>query len=214
MTIKLTETDLRKMNRSNKASMIIKENCNKVIRENKTISYNQLFNTICETSNALHRKGVKSNQINEGIMDALGSIFGNSPGGFMQSFKERIISFILPKIGIDGELLSFLKVALGNLEFSDLKLFLSPLDNCEKIADVLTDSIIEYLGEYLLRKMDVGGGWISDTFRNAAFEALNNDGFVQDLQDKFAPMFCEKIRSAFGSNAEEVVGQDIVDNVE
>ena len=42
MAIRLTESDLRKMNRRNKASMIIKEDCNKLIEKIKlllTINY-------------------------------------------------------------------------------------------------------------------------------------------------------------------------------
>ena len=209
MAIRLTESDLRKMNRRNKASMIIKEDCNKLIRKNKTITYDQLFNTISETSNKLHLKGVKSKYINEGIMDTLGSFFSSTPGGFIETLKEKVFSWILPTIGIKGEMLEFMKIALANVDVKDYVLFLSPLKNCELIADKLTDGISEYVQSRLLKKMDIGGGTIGDTVRNALATTLDK-AFIQELQDKMNPIICNKIRSAFGSDAEEKVGGEVL----
>ena len=209
MVIRLTESDLNKMNRRNKASMIIKENCNKVIRENKSVSYEQIFETITRTSNDLHLKGVNSKRINEGIFDALGDLFSATPGGFVDTLKEKVFSWILPKIGVEGEMLEFLKIALGNLELKDYTLFLSPIDNCERISDKLTDGIREYLLASIMKKVDIGGGIFSDTLRNSLDTVLDKE-FTQDLQDRFAPIVCNKIRSAFGSDAKEEIGKEIL----
>ncbi len=209
MTIRLTESDLKKMNYRNKASMIIKEDCNKLIRKNKTITYNQLFNTICETSDKLHSKGVNPKYINEGIMDTLGSFFSATPGGFIQTLKEKIFNFILPAMNIEGEMLEFLKIALANVPVSEYILFLSPLENCEKIANSLGDGISEYIQSKLLKKVDIGGGTIGDTVRNALADTLDKQ-FVQTLQDQLNPVLCNKIRSAFGSDAKEEIGKEIL----
>ena len=209
MAIRLTESDLRKMNRRNKASMIIKEDCNRLIRKNKSITYNQLFDTISETSNKLHLKGVRPKYINEGIMDTLGSFFSSTPGGFIETLKEKVFGWILPKIGIEGELLEFMKIALANIPIKEYTLFLSPLKNCEKIADLMTDGIVEYVESKLLKKIDFGGGVFSDTVRNALSDTIDKE-FIQSLQDKLNPVICGKIRSAFGSNAEEEVGEVVV----
>lgn len=209
MSIRLTETDLRKVNRRNKASMIIKEDCNRLIREKKTITYNQLFDTISETSNRLHLKGVKSKYINEGIMDALGTFFSSTPGGFIDTLKEKVFGWILPKLGVKGALLDYLKIALADIPIKDYYLFLSPLKNCERIADLLTDGISEYIQSLILKKFNIGGGIISDTIRNSLADTLDKE-FVQSLQDKMNPILCQKIRSAFGSNDEENVGEEIL----
>ena len=209
MAIRLTESDLNKMNRRNKASMIIKENCNKVIRENKSVSYEQIFETITRTSNDLHLRGVNSKRINEGIFDALGDLFSATPGGFVDTLKEKVFNWILPKIGVEGEMLEFLKIALGNLELKDYALFLSPIDNCERISDKLTDGIREYLLASIMKKVDIGGGIFSDTLRNSLDTVLDKE-FTQDLQDRFGPIVCNKIRSAFGSDAKEEIGKEIL----
>jgi hypothetical protein len=209
MAIRLTESDLNKMNRRNKASMIIKENCNKVIRENKSVSYEQIFESITITSNDLHLRGVNSNKINEGIFDSLGDLFSATPGGFVDTLKEKIFNWILPKIGVEGEMLTFLKIALANLELKDYALFLSPIDNCEKISDKLSDGIGEYVLATILDKINIGGGIFSDTLRNS-LQTVLDDAFTQDLQDKFGPIVCNKIRSAFGSDAKEEIGKEIL----
>ena len=209
MAIRLTESDLRKMNRRNKASMIIKEDCNKLIRKNKTITYDQLFNTISETSNKLHSKGVNPKYINEGIKDTLGSFFSSAPGGFIETLKEKVFSWILPTIGIKGEMLEFMKIALANADVKDYLLFFSPLKNCELISDKLTDGISEYVQSRLLKKMNIGGGTIGDTVRNALATTIDKE-FIQELQDKLNPIICNKIRSAFGSDAEKEVGEEIL----
>ena len=209
MAIRLTESDLRKINRKNKASMVIKEDCNRLIRKNKSITYNQLFDTISETSNKLHLKGVRPRHINEGIMDTLGSFFSSAPGGFLQTLKEKVFGWILPKIGIEGEMLEFMKISLANIDIKDYAVFLSPLKNCEKISDLMTDGIVEYVQAKLLKKLDFGGGLFSDTVRNALSETIDKE-FIQSLQDKLNPVICSKIRSAFGSNSEEEVGEEIL----
>jgi len=212
MSVRLTETNLRKMNRRNKASMIIKEDCNRLIRKNKSITYNQLFDTISETSNKLHLKGVRSNYINEGIMDTLGSFFSSTPGGFIDTLKEKVFGWILPKIGIEGEMLEFMKIGLANIDFKDYGLFLSPLKNCEKIADLMTDGIVEYVESVLLKKLDFGGGVFSDTVRNALADTIDKE-FIQSLQDRMNPVICKKIRAAFGSDDENSVGEEILESV-
>jgi hypothetical protein len=210
MAIRLTESDLNKMNRRNKASMIIKENCNKVIRENKSVSYEQIFESITITSNDLHLRGVNSNKINEGMFDALADFFSTTPAAFGDTIKEKVFSWLLPKIGVEGEMLEFLKISLGNLELKDYALFLSPIDNCEKISDKITDGIAEYTLALIGKKFaNFGGGIFSDTIRNSLADVLDKS-FTQDLQDKFGPIVCNKIRSAFGSDAKEEIGKEIL----
>jgi hypothetical protein len=143
-------------------------------------------------------------------MDTLGSFFSSTPGGFIDTLKEKVFNWILPKIGIKGEMLEFMKIALANIEIKDYSLFLSPLKNCEKIADLMTDGIVEYVQAKLLKKLDIGGGTIGDTVRNALADTIDKE-FVQSLQDKMNPVICGKIRSAFGSDSEEEVGEEILD---
>jgi len=106
-------------------------------------------------------------------------------------------------------MLEFMKIALANVDVKDYVLFLSPLKNCELIADKLTDGISEYVQSRLLKKMDIGGGTIGDTVRNALATTLDK-AFIQELQDKMNPIICNKIRSAFGSDAEEEVGEELL----
>lgn len=197
-TIRLTESNLSVKKYRTKESKIIKENFNKVIRKNKTITYNQLFESISRSANQLYLNGHSSKHINEGIFDTIGDLFGKAPGGFMQTLKEKAFRWLLPKLGFSGGFLDFMVITLSNMPISDYKIFLSPLDNCEKIADHLTDGVMEWLATVGLKKMDIGGGFLSDTIRNTVGEMLTDEGFVQQMQDKFSPIICNKIRSAFG----------------
>ena len=73
----------------------------------------------------------------------------------------------------------------------------------------MTDGIVEYVESKLLKKIDFGGGVFSDTVRNALSDTIDKE-FIQSLQDKLNPVICGKIRSAFGSNAEEEVGEEVL----
>jgi hypothetical protein len=197
-SIILKESYFNKKRFKSKESKIIKESCDKFILKNKRVSYNQLFDIISEKSNQLYLNGSSRLKINEGIRYTLEEgIFGDFGTGIWQTIKEKAIRWLLGKLGVSGNLLDYLVISLGNMPVSDYKLFLSPAQNCEKIADHLTDGLLEWLADEGMEKFNLGDGWFADTVRNTIGEMFLDEGFIQDIQNKLIPVICDKIRSAF-----------------
>jgi hypothetical protein len=194
----ITESQIRNNRFKNKETKIIKESCDKFILENKRISYNQLFNIISLKSNQLYLKGSAPSKINEGIRYTIEEGFFDTAGsGIWQTIKEKVIRWLLEKIGITGKISEYLTISLGNVPLSDYKLFLSPIQNCEKIADHLTDGLVEWLADEGMESFNLGDGWLSDTIRNSIGELFLDEGFIQDLQNRLIPTICNKIKQSF-----------------
>lgn len=197
-SVVLNESKLKNNKFKNKETKIIKESCDKLFFEKKRVSYNELFDVISSKSNHLYLNGSTSPKINEGIRYTIEEGFFDSAGsGFWQTIKEKAIRWLLEKIGITGKLSEYLAISLGNMPLSDYKLFLSPVQNCEKIADHLTDGIIEWLADEGMENFNLGDGWFSDTIRNVIGEMFLDRGFIQEIQNKLIPIFCNKIKQSF-----------------
>jgi hypothetical protein len=180
-----------------KESRIIKESCDEFILENGRITHKQLFDVISVASTQLYLKGYSNSRINEGIRQTIEEgFFSDGASGLWQTIKEKAVKWLLGKLGIGGNLKDYLAVSLANIPLSDYKLFLSPVQNCEKIADHLADGLIEWLAEEGMQKLDVGQGWVGQIIRNTIGEMFLDEGFIQDLQDKFIPVICGKLNQA------------------
>lgn len=193
--IRLTESHLPKYQYITEESRILTETCNEFIRTAGKISINEVFDNISYVSNHLYKNGYSSRNIDRAINQYLSEGLFD---GFTQTLKEKLINWLLGFLPIPEGVKSFLKISLANVPLKDYGMFLSPLKNCEKIADVVIDSILEWLATEGLQKWDIGGGTISDTLRNSIADFLTDEGFVQNLQNKLNPVICDKIRSAFG----------------
>jgi hypothetical protein len=199
--VKITESQYKKLinNKTPKRnSKFIKESFVSIKKGQKKIKTNDLFEGVTSVSNKLFLEGYSPRQINEGMFDFIGDLVGSAPTSVIQTLKEKAFRWLLEKLGMKGKMLDFLVISLGNMNISDYKLFLSPLQNCEKIADHLVDGFLEWLAAEGLKKFDIGGGAFTDTLRNAFAEAINDKGFVQTIQDKMNPVICGKIRQVFG----------------
>lgn len=200
-TIKIYKKDLIFEDFNNFESKIIKENFEKFIEKNKKINYHQLFDNISMNANDLYLAGFPKENIIEGVEILIEqNIFNNVGSGFWQTLKERIIKWILLKLGIKGRLLQFLMVSLANIPNTEYKIFLSPLSNCEKITNYLSQGIIEWIAVEALQKMNFGGGVISDTIRNQISSYLLDDDFLKEFDEKMVPVICSKIRESLSSN--------------
>jgi hypothetical protein len=198
--VKITESQYKKLltkKSPKKNAKFIKESFTGIKKEGKKIKSNELFEGVSSVSNKLFLSGYSPEQINEGIFDFIGDLVGSAPTSVIQTLKEKAFRWLLSKLGLTGKILDFLVISLGNMDISDYKLFLSPLQNCEKIADYLVDGFLEWLAAEGMKKFDLGSGMFADTIRNAFAEAVNDKGFVQTVQDKMNPIICQKIRQVF-----------------
>lgn len=201
-TIYLNESHLNNKRFRTREAKIIKESCDNLILENRRVSYNQLFDVISRKSTQLYLRGSSPRKINEAIEYTIEEgFFGDAGSGIWQTIKEKAIRWLLGKIGVSGNLLDYLVISLGNMPLSDYKLFLSPAQNCEKIADHLTDGLVEWLADEGMQKINLGDGWMANTLRNVLGEMFLDEGFIQDIQNRLIPPICEKIRSAVGGGS-------------
>lgn len=184
--------------------LMLKESINQKLLNNK-ISLDELFETISKSSNELYMSGFEPKNIQKGISLIFEqNIFSNATSGIWQTIKERLISWFLKKLGVKGKVLNFFKVSLANIPTSDYKIFLSPIQNCDKIVNYLTDGLAEFLAAESLSKINFGGGYVSDSLRNAVIDSLTEEGFLQDLQDRISPTICGYITHGFSGKDENL----------
>lgn len=181
-------------NNIEKERLLIKREFNMIFENHKKINYKTLFETITKKSNLLHKRGFNQILIEESITDLLSTL----KGGGKDTITEMVLKYFLEKLGVEGRLLNFLMIAGGNLEFSQLSKFLSPLKNCEDISDWLFDSLIEWFTKEGLDELDLGEGWISGILRNTLLKALNDIEFVNELKKKYIGLFCTEIKNVIG----------------
>lgn len=139
--------------------------------------------------------------MDEGI---LSDLFSSGLGGFKSTFKEwlssKIVNGIASMFGssVDKDLLNAISIGLANLDWSkDWTKLVSPVKNCNYIADVLIDSVLEY---YIDKKVDnmFGDSILGDSLRNAVMDALNDEQHVQSIQNALSGMFCKVLTNLFG----------------
>jgi len=128
----------------------------------------------------------------------MGDLFKSFFGGNISTIKEWIVRKILNAVGVKGELAEALTVGFSNLNWRrDWTKFLSPLQNCEYISDILVHSIIEY---YVKRKVEETfgtGGFLANSLRNSIIDTLDSEEHIQKLQDMIYQPVCAALRNGF-----------------
>lgn len=181
-------------NNIEKERLLIKREFNMIFENHKRINHKILFESITKKSNLLYKRGFNQILIEQGITDILSTL----RGGGKETITEMVIKYFLEKLGVEGKLLNFLMIAGGNLEFSQISKFLSPLKNCEDISDWLFDSLIEWFTKEGLDELDLGEGWISGILRNSLLNALKDTTIVNEFKKKYIELFCDEIKKVIG----------------
>jgi hypothetical protein len=202
----LRESDLKKIIKTN--ILEAKENKKSVLTEQKIIiSRYSIISEGIKSKSKKSQKDVASKMLTEMIslrkqgfseellmeeeksfFSSMGSLFG---GGFLDTFKEIGMKWVLEKLGLapNSYISEVLQTAAGELSLSEIpKLF----SDCNFTSEWVAHSFAE---GYVKKLMDEKGfdGIFMSTVRNGLVEALQNSDFYKSIASSLTPHICRML---------------------
>ena len=156
---------------------------------NSKIQTTKFFNKLFVESNKLVNMGITESVINEDLVMVLKGLMGDEGSKITEMLKERLISYLESKLGMDGfekDVLTQSIVELDEDEFP--KIFTDKRFLARKISDVFTREFKEKFLEGL-----------NDTTKEVLMNQIDNDTFKRELEDKFTTAL-ETLLSSIESN--------------
>ena len=156
---------------------------------NSKIQTTKFFNKLFVESNKLVNMGINESVINEDLVMVLKGLMGDEGSKITEMLKERLISYLESKLGMDGfekDVLTQSIVELDEDEFP--KIFTDKRFLARKITDVFTREFKEKFLEGL-----------NDTTKEVLMNQIDNDTFKRELEDKFTTAL-ETLLSSIESN--------------
>ena len=156
---------------------------------NSKIQTTKFFNKLFVESNKLVNMGITESVINEDLVMVLKGLMGNESSKVTEMLKERLISYLESKLGMDGFEKDVLTQSIVELEEDEFpKIFTDKRFLPRKIADVFTQ---EFKEKYL--------EGLNDTTKEVIMSQIDNDNFKRQLEDKFTTAL-ETLLSSIESN--------------
>jgi len=191
--------------------MVIRKYSQFISESNKAVSIVKSSDMSLLENEYLRMKseGLSESEINENIFS---SLFGSLGGGFTDTFKDYIIDWAAQKLGIEpfdetGQPTFFYQVVRNVIEqvhFTELGSYFGK-GSCKNWARAIVEGLSETLQErgieYLLPKLglriDMGGaggpgmgGTIAAGLREALTNAINNTGFMNNVEKMIGDKIC------------------------
>lgn len=156
---------------------------------NSKIQTTKFFNKLFVESNRLVDMGITESVINEDLVMVLKGLMGDEGTRVTEMLKERLISYLESKLGMDGFEKDVLTQSIVDLDEDEFpQIFTNKRFLPRKIADVFTQ---EFKEKYL--------EGLNDTTKEVVMNQLDNDNFKRELEDKFT-IALETLLSSIESN--------------
>ena len=153
------------------------------------IQTTKFFNKLFLESRDLINMGITESVINEDLVTVLKGLMGDEDSRVTQMLKERLISYLESKLGMDGFEKTVLTQSIIELEDNDFpKIFTDKRFLPRNISDVFTR---EFKEKYL--------EGLTDTTKEAIMNQLDTDTFKRELEDKYTTAL-ETLLSSIESN--------------
>jgi hypothetical protein len=168
---------------------------------NSKIQTTKFFNKLFVESNRLVDMGITESVINEDLVMVLKGLMGDEGTRVTEMLKERLISYLESKLGMDGFEKDVLTQSIVDLDEDEFpQIFTDKRFLPRKITDVFTQ---EFKEKYL--------EGLNDTTKEVVMNQLDNDNFKRELEDKFTTAL-ETLLSSIESNMDSKL-RGIRDNV-
>jgi hypothetical protein len=180
---KKTLTEERKI-ASNRFKIVLEGRNLKSKKEQRKIG-NELFEEVFY----LKSQGFDNKVIEESLFDFFKSILGQTPGGVVDVFKERLADKILSFLGVDptGWIGGTISTAFGNLEsMSDVGKLVS---DCSFTTNLISKSIAEEAVNQLKQKTGKTGV-LYDILSNSVVESLSESQLGQKIESALGTIIC------------------------
>jgi hypothetical protein len=152
---------------------------------------NKFFSEVISEMTYMNTQGFNKEIISEGFWDMLKGIFGHTPDGVLEYFKEYVGKWLvdnLTPIDPEGWIGSIIITAIGNLPVGDIP----KLTDCNYLTKLVAKSV----GEGALRKISHEKGIegpFYDILRNTLVDSLEESSFVQKLEEGLGNVLCPLI---------------------
>lgn len=187
--------------------MVIRKYSQFITESNKTTSISKYKEMYLLENEYLRMKseGLSENEINENIFS---SFLGSLGGGFTDTFKDYVVDWAAQKLGIEpfdetGQPTFFYQVIRNVIEqvhFTELGSYFGK-GSCKNWARAIVEGLSETLQErgieYLLPKLGLKidmqsgmGGTIAAGLREALTNAINNTGFMNNVEKMIGDKIC------------------------
>jgi len=168
---------------------------------NSKIQTTKFFNKLFLESNNMVNMGLTKSVINENLVMVLKGLMGDESSRVTEMLKERLISYLETKLGMDGFEKSVLTQSILELDDDEFpNIFTDKRFLARKISDVFTREFKEKFLESL-----------NDTTKEVVMNQLDTDNFKRELEDKFTTAL-ESLLSSIESNMDSKL-RGIRDNV-
>jgi hypothetical protein len=168
---------------------------------NSKIQTTKFFNKLFVESNRLVDMGITESVINEDLVMVLKGLMGDEGTRVTEMLKERLISYLESKLGMDGFEKDVLTQSIVDLDEDEFpQIFTDKRFLPRKITDVFTQ---EFKEKYL--------EGLNDTTKEVVMNQLDNDNFKRELEDKFTTAL-ESLLETIESNMDSKL-KGIRDNV-
>ena len=142
---------------------------------NSKIQTTKFFNKLFLESNNLVNMGITKSIINEDLVMVLKGLMGDEGYKVTEMLKERLISYLESKLGMDGFEKDVLTQSIVDLDEDEFpQIFTDKRFLPRRIADVFTQ---EFKEKYL--------EGLNDTTKEVVMNQLDNDNFKRELEDKY-----------------------------
>lgn len=156
---------------------------------NSKIQTTKFFNKLFLESNNLVNMGITKSIINEDLVMVLKGLMGDEGSKVTEMLKERLISYLESKLGMDGFEKDVLTQSIVDLDEDEFpQIFTDKRFLPRRIADVFTQ---EFKEKYL--------EGLNDTTKEVVMNQLDNVNFKRELEDKFTTAL-ETLLSSIESN--------------
>lgn len=156
---------------------------------NSKIQTTKFFNKLFLESNNMVNMGLTKSVINENLVMVLKGLMGDESSRVLKMLKEKLISYLESKLGMDGFEKSVLTQAILELDDDEFpNIFTDKRFLARKISDVFTR---EFKEKYL--------EGLNDTTKEIVMNQLDTDKFKRELEDKFTTAL-ESLLSSIESN--------------
>jgi len=140
-------------------------------------------------ANGILREMILSDEqlLNEGLWDALSSLFGSSWSGLSQMIGEPIVNSILGALGMEDGYFKNVMISFFTKNWGSLAKALR--GDCKELTGLVAKSLIEGLEMQLAASKGMTGAGYS-FLRNSLNDAINNTAFAQGLENSLESTIC------------------------
>ncbi len=137
--------------------------------------------------------------LNEGLWDAISSLFGSSFSGLAQMIGEPIVNSILGALGMEDGYFKSVMISFFTKNWGRLAKALR--GDCKELTGLVAESLVEGMVIQLANSKGMTGAGYT-FLRNTLADAINSTSFIQGLENSLESTVCGLLNKFTGKATE------------